>query len=186
MGSIVRRGNKLYAKIKNVEGRWQQLRTGLSVGQEAEAKAWIAEAEAAVDAERTSGGPMTVRRWVDTWSDEQRDRGVVDWKRNKAWLVDLVVPEIGDMLVRDVRTPHVVTLFAKIRKPPSEVTGKPRAPRTMHNIHQVVHRMFADAVLAVTSTMRPSHWTSATSAASSMPIPSGEPAHCSRATRWRR
>jgi hypothetical protein len=92
--------------------------------------------------------PMALRRWAELWSNTERDRGVRDWKRNKAWLVELVLPDLGDLLVREIRTPHIVSLFTRLRTTASAATGKPRAPRTMHNIHQVAHRCLADAVLA--------------------------------------
>lgn len=149
MSSRFARGNKLYANIKDAQGVWRQVPTGFDVGQEAKADKRIAELEREVERQRRGESvELTVRRWVEEWSNEQKDRDVVDWKRNKAWLVDLVVPEIGDMLVREVRTPHIVAMFKKIRKAPSDVTGKPRAPRTLHNIHGVVRSMFKDAELA--------------------------------------
>ncbi|HTR51105.1 MAG TPA: hypothetical protein VMJ10_10395 [Kofleriaceae bacterium] len=145
------RGTKLYAKVKSVTGKHERHATGIDNTPKGrkEVEEWIAKTERAIEAERATGvAAMTVRRWVDDWSDDQRDRGIVDWKRNKGWLVTLVVPEIGDMLVGDVRTPHVVAMFKKIRKATSEATGKQRAGRTMHNIHGVWALMMDDAELA--------------------------------------
>lgn len=151
MGSIQARGSKLYAKIKSITGEWERHATGINdtpAGRR-EVEKWIANTERLIEAERVAGaGLMTVRRWVDEWSEDQCEAGVVDWKRNKSWMVSLIVPEIGEMLVRDVRTPHVVAIFKKIRRATSESTGKRRAGRTMHNIHGVWALMMADAELA--------------------------------------
>ncbi len=154
MSSIFVRGSKLYAKVKVPDGEWKRIATGYDDTPEGrrDAEAMAAELESKSAAERasSSGGAvaMTVRRWIDEWSAEQCVRGVIDWKRNRSWLVTLVVPTLGNMLVRDVRTPHVVELFKRIRTMPSELTGKARAPRTLHNIHGVARSMFHDAELA--------------------------------------
>jgi integrase len=143
---------KLYTNLVGVDGVRRQVSTGLNRGQEAAAEKWVTEREREIACEvaKLGGatGALTVARWIEEWSGEQRDRDVVDWSRNKNWLLDLVAPDLGHLLVRDVRTPHVVALFKKLRRMPSEATGKPRASRTLHNIHGVVRTMLRDAVLA--------------------------------------
>src|SRR5262249_38538111 len=68
MGSILKRGNKLYAKIKAVDGTWKQLATGFNVGEEVHARKWVADHERRVALARAeldpNVKPMTVRRYV--------------------------------------------------------------------------------------------------------------------------
>jgi hypothetical protein len=40
MASIILRGERLYAKIKDADGKWQRVRTSFFAGQESKAKAW--------------------------------------------------------------------------------------------------------------------------------------------------
>jgi hypothetical protein len=55
-----------------------------------------------------------------------------------------VLPVIGDMLIANVRTRHIIDLFHGMR------TNKERlvAQRTVHNIYATVAAMFRDAQLA--------------------------------------
>ncbi len=156
MGSISVRGSKLYAWIKAVDGAWKRIATGQPDTPEGRtaAEELIADLERKVEAERaalarvgaSATSPMTVRRWADRWIDDRRKLDL-DWKNDRNRL-EHVLPAIGELLVADVRTRHIVDVFAKIRTTPSKETGKPLAPRTVHNIYSVVSAMFRDARLA--------------------------------------
>jgi integrase len=155
MGSIIVRGSKLYAKIKAVDGTWNRCATGHDDTPEGRraVKAWIARTERKIDAERTtlaSGGapaPMTVRRYADVWIGDRR-RLDLDWKHDESRLKHHVLPTIGDMMLADVHTRHLVELFKRLRTTPSKEIGEPLAPRSIYNVYSTVSAMFRDAKLA--------------------------------------
>ena len=87
MGSLFPRGNRLYAKTKTVEGKWKQLATGFSVGQEDEARAWLDDVERSVEAARSdevADDPLglTVRAFSATWIEERKALDL-DWKNDR-------------------------------------------------------------------------------------------------------
>jgi hypothetical protein len=92
-------------------------------------------------------GPLTVRAWAKPWIDERRKLDL-DWKNDASRLEIHVLPRIGDLLLRDVRTRHIVDLFRAIRTTPTEATGEPPAARTVYNIYSTVSALFRDAQLA--------------------------------------
>jgi integrase len=155
MGSIQKIGNRLYAKLKRVDGSWERVSTGKldTPDNRRELKQWITKTERAVDAQReviTASGapaPMTVKRWAATWIDERRKLGL-DWKLDRGRLEHHVLPRIGNMLVADVRTRHVIDVVTKIRTTPSPESGKMLSSRTIYNIYSVISALFRDAKLA--------------------------------------
>lgn len=58
-----------------------------------------------------------------------------------------MLPVIGDKLVADVRTRHVIDLVSNIRTKPSAETGEPLSSRTVYNIYAVISALFRDAKL---------------------------------------
>ena len=156
MSSISVRGRKLYAWMKAVNDEWQRVATGQPDTPDGwrTVEEWIVKTERKIDSERTAltilGAPMmpmTVRRYAELWRDERARLGK-DAKHEYARLKHHVLPVIGDMLLADVRTQHVVALFTHVRTHPSPKTRKPLSPRTIHNIHGVLTAVFRDAVLA--------------------------------------
>lgn len=157
MGSIVVRGKKLYTWIKTVDGTWKRSASGHPDTSEGRAAAieMLAELESKVEAERASlarvgansAPPPTVRRWARVWSGGRAKLGK-DARHEYARLEHHVLPVIGDMLVADIRTPHVIDLFTRIRTTPRPKGDKPLSPRTVHNIYGVFSLMLRDAELA--------------------------------------
>ncbi len=102
-----RRGNKLYAKIKDVDGVWRRVTTGLDVGQEDAALVWVREREREVADELrkrgTTDAPLTLTRYVAEWLDKRHTKTVGD---DRARLLH-VTSRIGDMLLVDIRPRHV-------------------------------------------------------------------------------
>lgn len=86
---------------------------------------------------------ITVRKYAKPWLDERRKLDL-DWKNDRGRLDHHVLPVIGDMLLTDVRTRHIVDLFRRIRTS----TERPVAQRTVYNIYSVVSALFRDAKLA--------------------------------------
>jgi integrase len=152
MSSLFKRGSKLHAKVKAVDGKWKPFATRLNVGEEAQARKLIAKKEREVEAQRAAGqkaddGPVTVERFARVWLDERRKLDL-DWKLDRGRLDHHVLPMIGDMLVTEVRTRHIIELVTRIRTTPSAETGQPLAPRSVYNIYSVVLALFRDAKLA--------------------------------------
>lgn len=142
--SLFARGNKLYAKVKSVDGKWQQLATGFSVGEEDAARKFLEGWQRKIDAARSSGaaaGPLTVAGYSKRWL-EQRRKLVADAKNDEQRLRMHVLPKIGEMHLTAVRPQHLVELFREIRE-----QGK-IAPRTIYNVYSVVSAMFRDARIA--------------------------------------
>ena len=148
--SVFARGRKLYVKIKDVQGRWIQKRTGFSVGQEAEAERLSREFARRIEAERKAGasGPLTVADYARTWI-ERRKVLVDDWKNDEQRLRAHVLPTIGHMTLADVDAGHLVELFAELR------SARRLAQRTIYNVYSVVAALFRDARLARLVTQTP-------------------------------
>lgn len=151
MSSRFTRGNKLYAKIQDVDGIWRQVATGFDVGQEAAADKWISDREIDVERERRArlGKPiedeLTVNGWAKEWGS-LRTALERDGNHDYARIRDHVLPQIGTMLIKDVRATHIVDVFHKIITTPLKATGEPPAPRTVHNIYLATSAMFRAAV----------------------------------------
>jgi len=152
---IYARGNKLWIRFRDVGGKWRDASTGYQVGQEALAQAVHDEVTARVAAvERTEQvrhapiaprGPRTgtVRAFAAEWIVKRRERDL-DWKSDESRLKHHILPEIGHLLISEVRARHIVDLFHKLR------TDRERnlAQRTIYNIYSVVSALFRDAKLA--------------------------------------
>ena len=87
MGTIYKRGKKLWLGYKNADGKWTYAATGLSVGEEAKAKKLLEKIKAKVDAGVRFGevdqGPVTVKRFAERWLEEREKLGIVNWKNDR-------------------------------------------------------------------------------------------------------
>lgn len=146
MASIYRKGNKLYAAIKNTSGNWVKIATGFNVGQEREAQKFARDLEARRDAGLEHGeaehGPVTLRRYAKTWNLEREKLGLADTANTEARLARHVLPVLGEMPIAEVRARHVVDLIKRLR-----TSGK-LAPKTIYNIYANVKALFRDAQMA--------------------------------------
>lgn len=146
MASIYSKGNKLYASIKNAAGKWVNVATGFSVGQERQATKFARDLEARRDAGLDHGeaehGPVTLCRYVKTWNDEREKLGLADTVNTRARLERHVLPVIGDMQIADIRARHVVDLIKRLR-----TSGK-LAPKTIYNVYANLKAVFRDAQIA--------------------------------------
>jgi integrase len=145
MGSIYVKGRRLYLSIKNADGQWRQLASGLSVGDEARARKMLADLEKGAERERRVGkapdGPLTVAKWSAKWLEAREKVGVRDVGNERNRLKNHVLPALGGFRVDAVKVRHVKDLVAGLR-----TTGK-LAPRTIHTVYGLVHKMFQDAVM---------------------------------------
>ncbi len=143
MGSIFARGGKLYAKTKTVDGKWIQIATRRPVGEEDAARAWLADLERKVEAQRDAlggetGAPLTVERYGERWLDKRKTATVAD---DRTRLRRHVFPTLGRMLLVDVRPRHVRDLVIALRD-----AGE-LAPATIRQVSGVLHTMLKSAVI---------------------------------------
>jgi excisionase family DNA binding protein len=145
MGSVYKRGQKLWIRFKGPDGKWTQSKTDYRVGQERQARKLLEKVEARIAAGAELGeaekGPITVARYAEGWIEERKKLGVDDWENDAARLKNHVLPKIGDMRLDTVRPRHIAELFKSIR-----MAGK-HAPKTIYNIYSVVKALFRDAHL---------------------------------------
>ncbi len=153
MASLKSRNGRLYAKVKDIHGVWRRLRTDFVDGQEQQAQAWADARELEVKQEllRIAGGVpskhTTVNEWAKTWGGLRRDNDL-DSNNDYRRLELHVLPIIGDMPIRDVRTKHIIAVISAIRTKPIKTRNglEAPAPRTVHNIYSALCALFRDAV----------------------------------------
>jgi integrase len=141
---MFQRGQRLYVKIKNAAGQWEQVATGYAVGEEAAAEAWAAAQRRQIAAEvraGSTGGPLTVRTFAAGWL-ERRKLLVADWRNDEQRLRDHVLPVLGHLRLVDVHARHLVDLFADLR------SSGALAQRTIYNVYSVISALLRDAELA--------------------------------------
>jgi len=141
MGSVYRRGNKLWIKYRGADGEIRRHTTPFAVGDERKARALLRRTEgkiaAALDAGET--GPLTVAEWTKRWIEERKAL-VVDWQNDQGRLEHHVLPELGPLELEAVRPRHLIALFRRLR-----IEAK-IAPKTIRSVYGVVRSLFRDAV----------------------------------------
>jgi len=154
MGCVYTRGNTLWIKFKDEDGKWQWKSTRLKLGQRRQAQRILKRIEEKVEAaiEFRDGkpgrlrkprlGPVTVSGFANRWIMKRKNLGLADWKNDDSRLKHHVLPRIGEMPIADVRPRHLAQLFEQLR------TKKKRlAPKTIYNIYSVLKALFRDAHL---------------------------------------
>jgi hypothetical protein len=98
MGSILVRGNKLYAKVQALGGTWQRHATNKPDTPEGrrDVEAWIKKTERDVAAQRAApagaggAGPLTVECYTYDWLDRRHTKTVGDDKARLRRFVSVV------------------------------------------------------------------------------------------------
>jgi integrase len=140
MPSVFARGRKLYAKIRDVNGKWIQVATGFDVGDEAAARRWATarDREASDERARRGDGPLTVRAYAERWLA----RRITKTKRDdENRLRKHVYPLLGDLMLVDVRPRHARDLVMALR-----AAGK-LAPKTIREVSGLLHTLFKSAFI---------------------------------------
>lgn len=141
---------KLYAKIRDVDGVWQQIATGFSVDQRADAERYIEGLErdiaAEVDKRRRITGPLTVAKYAAKWLDARTTKTVKD---DRTRIEKHALPVIGHLPLVDVRPRHLRDLVMGLRR-----DGK-LAPKTIRQITGVLHSLFKSAEIDELITSNP-------------------------------
>ena len=152
MGIFVR-GRKLWARFKDPTGAWVSKPTPYEVGQESDARRYLARrtttAAAVRDAkaidETRTGGATPVRVFADKWRKERRALGVRSIADDDSRMKRHILPELGDLSLEEVQSRHVRELVLKLRMKTLREDEK-LAPRTVRNIYGLLSTMFRDAV----------------------------------------
>lgn len=147
MGKIYVRGAKLYLDYRRPDGTRVQQASGLSVGQEEEARKLLDAVEAQMEIAKRTGaksGPMTLAHYAATWIDARLKTDQVTADDDKGRLDRYILPALGsrDLLrlkVRDVRD------FVRDIKHRKSAKGSPLAPKTIRGIYSTLRTMLHDA-----------------------------------------
>jgi hypothetical protein len=149
MAYIYERGSKWWCRVKEM-GKWVSYATPFSTADPVaprKAKRFAETVQAKIE-ERHRGdgsikaGPITVREYLASWIQKRRDADL-DWKNDPGRLKHHVLPVIGDLVLANVRAPHIVDLFHKMRFK----SERKLAQRSIYNIYSVVSALFRDAAL---------------------------------------
>lgn len=143
MASIIARGGRLYAKIRNIDGKPERYRTDFIVGQEAAAERWANEQEERIANAREfkpagTSGPLTIALYARAWLDKRKTKTVAD---DRGRLEKHVIPRIGDVVVKDARPRHFRDLIMGLRNETD------LAPKTIREISGLCHTLFNSAVI---------------------------------------
>lgn len=142
MTSIQKRGQRLYAKIKNVEGRWKRVSTPFVVGDEERAAQWALDRQREVDREVANrqryGGPLTVAAYAQRWLDARRTKTVGD---DRARIELHALPRIGHLLMVEVKPRHLRDLVMDLRR------ENKLSPKTIREVASILHTMFKSALI---------------------------------------
>ena len=149
MGSIYKRGSKLWLGYIDATGKQRCVSSGFPVGEETRAKKLLEKIEAKVAQERADGarpdGPMTVRKYVEQWIEQRKREGHWSVDDDESRLRHHALPVLGDVVLRDVRPRLVQELVQKLKAKVGS-DKKQLAPRTVRNVYGVLHAMFECAV----------------------------------------
>jgi len=152
MGIFVR-GRKLWARFKDATGVWVNKPTPYEVGQEADARRYLARRIATAVAVREAkaidetrpGGATSVRAFATKWLKERRALGVRSIADDESRMKRHILPELGDLSLEEVQARHIRELVLKLRMKTFRDDEK-LAPRTIRNIYGLLSTMFRDAV----------------------------------------
>ncbi len=149
MGTVYKRGSKLWIGYMDLTGRQRCVSSGFAVGEETRAKKLLEKIEAKIERERAEGaspdGPLTVRRYAAQWIEARKREGLWSVRDDEARLRIHALPVLGDLVLRDVRPRHFQDLFLDLKsKVGSE--KKQLAPATVRHVYGVLHSMFECAV----------------------------------------
>lgn len=145
VSSVIARGRVLYAKIKNVEGKWVRVATPFPVGDEERARTWARDRQREVMDElarraRFGDGPLTVAAYASKWLDARRTKTVRD-DRNR--IETHALPRIGHLLLSEVRPRHIRDLVLELRADKEADL----APKTIREVASILGTMFKSAFI---------------------------------------
>src|SRR5712692_11570571 len=90
-------------------------------------------------------GPFTVKRYLVRWIEDRRVRNVASAGDDETRLQRHALPELGELLLTEVRPSHIRTLVRSLKARVGQGRAQ-LAPRTVRHVYGVLHRMFEDEV----------------------------------------
>ncbi len=153
MSYIFARGTRLWLGYWDLAKKLHQKRTSFVVGEEAKARAALAEIESSIkaggDPDAVVIGPATVRYYAERWSKVRMAQGIGVAFDDRARIRKHALPMIGHLEMTAVRPRHVRDLVRSLA-----AAGK-IAPRTIRHVYGALHVMFRDAVVDEVITANP-------------------------------
>lgn len=145
MGSVYKRGNKLWIAFKGRDGQRECKASGFAVGEEKKATQLLLQIEARLAAglELMDGEVVAprVRDFAKKWTKRRRAT-VRDWQTDEGRLKLHVLPKIGDMKIGTVHPRHIDQLFHELR------AEAKLAPHTIRCVYSLAKSLFRDAAIA--------------------------------------
>lgn len=147
MGSVYKRGSKLWLAYREADGTRSCRSSGFRVGEEKAAERLLAELEAQVANGVPVGtiGPETIASYAKKWL-AARPTSVESAGDERSRIENHILPTLGGLALTELRPRHVRDLIATLRSKAS-ARGKPLAPRTVRSCRAILHRMLQDAVV---------------------------------------
>ncbi|MCB9718842.1 MAG: tyrosine-type recombinase/integrase [Myxococcales bacterium] len=138
------RGNVLWGRYKNADGKWDSISLGLRVGQEEEAARLLAEIKKKVSAGREIGldpgdGPPTFQRFFSWWIDRRKARKLRAWTDDNSRIRTHVMDLLGPKRLDEITPLDLEKVFLRMR-------DRGRAPKTVWNAYSSTRALFRDAV----------------------------------------
>lgn len=93
-----------------------------------------------------STAPTTVRAYAARWIERRRGLGVRNVGDEERWVHQWLVAEHGDRPIAEITKADIRAAVHTMRTTPSELTGRPYAPRTIRSAYEAIRVMFADAL----------------------------------------
>lgn len=149
-GSVFKPADRrnLHLRVK-VGGAWKRVSTPYLPGQEASAEQMLAEVREAILAReaavRGEAAPLSVRVWAKRWLETR----TASRRDDDSILKNHVLPAIGDMLLAEVGSRHILEMVESWQPKDSHGNRAPGAPapRTVRNWYSTTACMFRDAAL---------------------------------------
>jgi len=145
MGYIYKRGSALWLGYRDVNGKLNQVASGLKAGEEKKARQVLQRIEARIgiglELEEDKSGPVTVARYAARWVEERKSQGISSAHDEGARLRLHALPAIGALPIEEVRPKHIRDLIRQLR------AKTKLAPRSVRHVYGALHVMFRDAVV---------------------------------------
>jgi hypothetical protein len=197
---VFARGNTLWIRYRDVDGKWRNASTGYPVGDEGRAHETLAEVERRVADARSAEGlsekatrsALTLQAFAEKWLEQGKTETVDD---DRGRLYNHVIPALGHIRIAELRPRHIREFvealkqkkkLGNLRKDGTRVeTDELIAPRTVRHVYDTLRAMLNDAVADEVIPSNPCVLKDELPRRRTR-IARGAGLPCSRAMRWRR
>ncbi len=156
---IYARGNTLWMRYRDIDGKWRNASTTYRVGDEARAEKALEEVEARIASMRSpssvaSKSLMSVRAYAAKWQKSRE--GIATLKDDQGRLENHILPALGDIPLSELRPRHIRDFVEALKKKKKirqrrldgTLVGEEEliAPRTVLHVYGTLRSMLNDAV----------------------------------------